>query len=345
VLRTDLITPETRALLRAVARVELSGKRGSLAEQVERMQPVPTTAPRLPRRAPVSNAPVADSEDARRLEFFNGIGGFAEQGREYRISAPDGQNTPLPWINVIANRHFGFQVASDGGGYTWSRNSRENALTPWSNDPVTNRPGETIYVRDEESGELWTPAPAPIRLENAQYSCSHGMGYSRFEHLSHGIEMDLTMLVPLEDPIKICRLRVRNDSPRHRSISITAYVEWVLGPSRTAGAPHIFTEQDTTSGALFASNPWNTEFPGVAFADLRGAQTEFTCDRGEFLGRHGALDAPAALVSGAPLTGRAGAGLDPCAALRTRLLRIKGKDGRVREAQHGDRSIGLGDVP
>ena len=118
------------------------------------------------------------------------------------------------------------------------------------------------------------------------------MGYSRFEHLSHGIALELTMLVPLEDPIKICRLRVRNDSPRRRSISITAYVEWVLGPSRTAGAPHVFTEQDAGTGALFARNPWNTEFPGVAFADLRGAQTEFTCDRGEFLGRHGTLDAP-----------------------------------------------------
>jgi len=319
VLRADLITPETRALLVAVARVVLSGRRGSLADQVERMQPVPTTAPRLPRRAVGASVPTADPDEARRLEFYNGIGGFAAQGREYRISTPDGQSTPAPWINVIANRNFGFQISSDGGGFTWSRNSRENALTPWSNDPVANRPGETIYLRDEESGELWTATPAPIRSENAQYSCVHGMGYSRFEHQSHGIALELTMLVPLEDPIKIARLRVRNDSPRRRSISVTAYVEWVLGPSRHTSAPHVLTQQDASTGALFARNPWNTEFPGVAFADLRGAQTEFTCDRGEFLGRHGTLDAPAALVSGGTLAGRAGAGLDPCAALRTRL--------------------------
>jgi cyclic beta-1,2-glucan synthetase len=283
------------------------------------MQPVPTTAPRLPRRAIAANPPAADPEDVRRLEFFNGIGGFAAQGREYRITVPDGQNTPVPWINVVANRDFGFQVASDGGGYTWSRNSRENALTPWANDPVANRPGEAIYLRDEESGELWTPAPAPIRHENAQYSCAHGMGYTRFEQASHGIVLELTLLVPLEGTIKICRLKVRNDSPRRRSISVTAYAEWVLGPSRVAGAPHIVTEQDATTGALFARNAWNHPFPGVAFADLSGAQTEFTCDRGEFLGRHGTLDAPAALVSGGPLSGRSGAGFDPCAALRTRL--------------------------
>ncbi|HEU4779381.1 MAG TPA: glucoamylase family protein [Steroidobacteraceae bacterium] len=319
VLRTDLITDGTRALLFAVARVVLSGRRGSLADQVERMQPVPTQAPRLPRRALAANVSAADPDDARRLEFFNGIGGFAAQGREYRITSPDGQNTPAPWINVIANPNFGFQVASDGGGYTWSRNSRENALTPWANDPVANRPGEAIYLRDEETGELWTAAPAPIRHENAQYSCSHGMGYTRFEHLSHGISLELTMLVPLEDPIKIYRLRVRNESPRRRSISVTAYVEWVLGPSRVAGAPLILTEHDAVTGAVFARNPWNHPFLGVAFADLCGAQTEFTGDRGEFLGRHGMLDAPAALVSGGPLSGRTGAGLDPCAALRTRL--------------------------
>ena len=319
VLRSDLVTEETRALLLAVARVVLSGRRGSLADQVERMQPVPAVAPRLPRRALAANGPAADPDDARRLEFFNGLGGFAAQGREYRVTLPEGQNTPAPWINVVANKDFGFQVSSDGGGYTWSRNSRENALTPWANDPVTNRPGEAIYVRDEESGELWTPSPAPIRHENAQYACSHGMGYSRFEHLSHGVALELTMLVPLDHPIKICRLTVRNDSPRHRSLSVTAYVEWVLGPSRIAGAPHVITEQDDATGALFARNPWNQPFPGVAFADLRGTQTEFTCDRGEFLGRHGMLDAPAALVSGGPLSGRAGAGLDPCAALRTRL--------------------------
>ena len=272
VLRSDLITTETRALLLAVARVVLSGRRGSLADQIERMQPAPTVAPRVPRRALTVEAASPDPEAGRKLEFFNGLGGFGAQGREYVITAPGGQSTPVPWINVVANPGFGFQVASDGGGYTWARNSRENALTPWSNDPVTNRPGETIYLRDEESGELWTPAPSPIRHEAARYSCAHGMGYSRFEQVSHGFTLELTLLVPLEDPIKICRLRVRNDSPRRRSISVTGYAEWVLGPSRVSGAPHILTELDS-SGALFARNPWNQPFPGVAFADLRGAQT------------------------------------------------------------------------
>ena len=194
VLRADLITSETRSALFAVARVVLSGRRGSLADQVERMQPTPTLAPREPRRPQAGRPPPGtEPENVRTLEFFNGLGGFAAQGREYTIAAT--QPTPAPWINVIANRHFGFHVSAEGTGFTWARNSRENTLTPWSNDPVTDRPGEVIYLRDEESGEVWSPTPAPIRLEQAHYSCTHGFGYTRFQQRSHGLALELTLLV------------------------------------------------------------------------------------------------------------------------------------------------------
>jgi cyclic beta-1,2-glucan synthetase len=316
ILRSDLLSAETRGALLATARVVFSGRLGSLADQTERLQPAPALPPRPARRTAAATPP-AESDRTRDLELFNGLGGFAPDGREYVITLPDAQTTPTPWINVISNRGFGFHVSADGGGYTWSRNSRENALTPWSNDPVSDRPGETIYLRDEETGEIWGPTAAPIRLEQAHYRCSHGFGYSRFEHRSHGATLELTMFVPLEDPVKICRLVVRNDAPRRRTLSATAYAEWVLAPSRSLGAPHVITEIDGQTRAIFARNPWNTAFPGIAFADLRGQQTAFTCDRREFLGRHGTLDAPAGMQLGAPLSGRHGAALDPCAALRT----------------------------
>ncbi len=319
VLRSDLVTAETRALLLAVARVVLSGRRGSLADQMERMQPLPTAAPRAARRAASALVlPAAEVEGARELEFFNGLGGFAAQGREYLVAATGGQITPAPWINVIANRNFGFHVSTDGAGYSWARNSRDNALTPWSNDPVSDRPGEAIYLRDEESGELWSPTPAPIRHEQAHYSCAHGLGYSRFQQRSHGIALEMTLMVAAEDPVRICRLVVRNESPRARNLSVSAYVEWVLAPARTLSAQHIITDHDPESGALLARNPWNHAFPGVAFLDLGGRQSEWTCDRREFLGRHGTLDAPAALIAGGALAGKAGPALDPCAALRSR---------------------------
>jgi cyclic beta-1,2-glucan synthetase len=314
VLRADLMPAETRAVLLSMARAVLVGRRGTLAEQLERLQ-APAAAP-PPRRTPPTGA--AQGVEARpKLEFFNGFGGFAADGREYVTILEAGRWLPAPWINVVANPSFGFQVGVEGCGYTWSLGSRENQLTPWSNDPVTDRPGEVIYVRDEDSGELWGPTALPIRDEAAPYVATHGQGYSRFEHAAHGVALELIQYVPLEDPIKISRLTLRNTSARVRRLSVTAYVEWVLGPSRAAAALSIVTDIDPQTGALLARNPWNLAFGSrVAFADLRGQQTAWTGDRREFLGRNGTLDSPAALAGEAPLSKRVGAGLDACGVLQ-----------------------------
>jgi len=326
ILRRDLISAEDHTLLQTAARAVLLSHRGTLSEQVVRQPRSQADAVQLRRRLPTAMSldvlpPWPD------LEFFNGLGGFSANGREYVTILGEGQWTPAPWINVIANPSFGFQVSESGSGYTWSLNSRENQLTPWSNDPVSDPPGETIYVRDEDNGELWSPTALPMREEAWTYIARHGQGYSRFEHASHGISLDLLQFVPLKDPIKISRLTIENHSGRSRRLSVTAYVEWVLGVSRSACAPFIITEVDTETGAIFARNAWNTEFGGrVAFADLGGRQTAWTGDRTEFLGRNGSLDHPISLERGDRLSGKVGAGLDPCAGLQTTVeLRAGGR--------------------
>ncbi len=332
-VRADLVSLEVRTLLATAARAVLYSRRGSLAEQVKRLQASDKPAlasPARPLRRPAfpllskeggwgrsAAGASAPGPALPELEFFNGLGGFSTDGREYVTVLGEGQWTPAPWLNVIANAQFGFQVSADGSGYTWAVNSREHQLTPWSNDPVADQPGEVIYVRDEETGALWTPTALPIRAEAGTYIVHHGQGYTRFEHTSHGITLELLQYVPLGDPVKISRLTIRNTSGRARRLSVTAYAEWVLGTSRGASAPLIITEIEADTGALLARNPWSNEFGGrVAFVDMNGRQRSWTGDRTEFLGRNGAIDHPAALSGDAQLSHRVGGGLDPCGALQ-----------------------------
>jgi cyclic beta-1,2-glucan synthetase len=320
VLRADLLGRDERALLLTVARAVLIGNQGGLAEQILRLQQINAAADAPARREFARRSADAPAVELPPLEFFNGLGGFANDGREYMIILGPHQHTPMPWINVVANPDFGFQVSATGAGYTWSENSRENQLTAWSNDPVSDLPGEALYIRDEASGELWTPTAAPIRIKHASYVARHGQGYSRFQLDYAGIACDWLQLVSWNDPVKLSRLTLVNHSSRPRRLSITAYVEWVLGMSRAKSAPYIVSEWDAPTGAVLAHNPLHDEFGArIAFADFGGLQTSYTCDRAEFLGRNGNLEEPAALTAGGALGNRAGAALDPCCALQTML--------------------------
>jgi len=337
-LRTDLLQPQTRRTLESLARAVLVGRRGPLSDQLARITQRPEKPIRLRLARPSRVAEPAAQLEPPELEFFNGLGGFARDGREYVVTLGEGMRTPQPWINVIANPSFGFLASESGSGYTWSVNSREHQLTPWSNDPVSDPPGEAIYIRDEADGDLWTPTALPVRDEAASYTARHGQGYSRFEHSSRGIRSALLQYVPLNDSIKISRLTLRNDSSRPRRLSITAYAEWVLGNLRGASAPYLVTGVDSETGALLARSVHAGEFAGrVAFADLAGRQRSFTADRREFLGRHRALDSPAALDRGAPLSGKVGAALDPCAALQTAV--------ELRPGEQTEIVFFLGDAP
>ena len=317
-LRADLMPASNRDLLLTAARAVLSARRGALSDQ---LAPSGESDP-VPRRR-LQNSDEAKQRDAPAratppLEFFNGLGGFAAEGREYVVMLGEGQWTPAPWINVVANPEFGFLASADGCGSTWSLNAQQNQLTPWSNDPVSDAPAEVVYIRDEDTGDLWTATPLPIREPSSAFVIRHGFGYSRFEHVSHGIELHLLQFVPLEDSIKISRLKIVNRSAVIRQLSVTHYLDWVLGNQRGKTAPFIVTEIEPKTAALLARNPWGTDFQSrIAFMDMAGRQQACTADRTEFLGRHGSLAEPSALLESHRLSNRVGGGMDPCGAMQT----------------------------
>ncbi len=312
----DQISDEDRILIQSVARVIIADSRGTLADQIERRSVVEAPVPLLaPTRNHRTDPPPATTLPSRDLIFFNGLGGFTPDGREYVITTSDGQTTPAPWVNVLANPNFGTVVSESGLAYTWGENAHEFRLTPWSDDPVSDSGGEALYLRDEESGYFWSPTPLPKRGAGV-YISRHGFGYSVFEHTEGGIHSELWVYVALDASVKFSVLKVRNESGRTRRLSATGYVEWVLGDLRPKSSMHVITEIDPASGALFARNPYNTEFTDrVAFFDVDDGAGTVSGDRAEFLGRNGTPRTPAAMMQ-SRLSGIVGAGLDPCAAMQ-----------------------------
>ncbi|MGC9195439.1 MAG: GH36-type glycosyl hydrolase domain-containing protein [Syntrophobacteraceae bacterium] len=312
----DQIAEEDRILIQTVSRAIITDSRGSLADQInDRIQvetPVPLlTATRANRSEPPPLPPLPRHD----LKFYNGLGGFTPDGREYVITTARGQLTPAPWVNVLANPHFGTVISESGTSYTWSENAHEFRLTPWGNDPVSDSGAEVFYLRDEERGDYWSPTPLP-RRGMTPYLTRHGFGYSVFEHTERGIRSEMWVYVAMDAAVKFSVLKVRNESERPRRLSATGYAELVLGDLRAKSSMHVVTEIEPETGALFARNPYNTEFGDrTAFFDVDEPARTVSGDRTEFLGRNGTLFSPAAMTH-VNISGKVGAGLDPCAAIQ-----------------------------
>ncbi len=310
---------DTKTLLFTVARVVMIAARGSLAQQLVTLAAPPTYPSALPVLSKLSEEPSAPLPFME-LAYFNGIGGFTPDGSEYVIYLGPNDTTPAPWVNVMANPNFGAIVSESGGGFCWYGNSQSNRLTVWSNDPVRDPVSDAIYLRDDDLGVVWTPTPAPIREQDA-YRIHHGQGYTRFEHNSHAIEQELITFVPMNDsngePVRVQRLRLKNASSHHRKITAIFYVEWTLGVEREDTQMHVVTQWDAAAKILSARNAYHPDFgTRIAFVSSSPVATSWTGDRTEFIGRNGELAEPAALLRRG-MTGKVGAGLDPCAVLQS----------------------------
>ncbi|NOT06222.1 MAG: hypothetical protein HOP27_16645 [Anaerolineales bacterium] len=317
VLRTDQLQQADKILFETVAGVILDEKGGTLADHALRLTVQSTRLPQFT----ASFSPMLDPEPTASLtpptdlQADNGLGGFSRDGKEYVIHLKPGQRTPHPWVNVIANPQFGFLVSESGLGSTWAGNSGENRLTPWRNDPLTDMPGEALYIRDEETGLVWSPTPMPAGADTT-HVIRHGAGYSIFESQSHGLNQNLRLFAAPDAPVKLAQLRLQNLWDRPRRVTVTYYAEWVLGTTRDTNQAHIMPEFDPEKNALLASNHFNSEFgERVAFLASNKMPHNITTDRTEFLGRMGSMRAPAALAR-IGLESSVNAGVDPCAVIQ-----------------------------
>jgi len=348
VRRAEELSEDERVLLQTVSRIVFSDTTETLIEQMDRR-----VSPQRPSDL-LEPTRQADAEPVyplapRDLIFSNGLGGFTPDGHEYVVTLEPGQTTPAPWSNVIASPHIGTVVSESGSAYTWVGNAHEFRLTPWYNDPISDTSGEALYIRDEETGAFWSPTPLPAGGRSG-YVCRHGFGYSVYEHFEADIASELFTYVALDAPVKFLVIKLHNQSDRKRSLSLTGYWELVLGELRHANLMHIVTETDLHTGALFARNAYGRECANrVVFAQVSERERSVSGDRTEFIGRNEALSSPSAMRR-ERLSGRTGAGLDPCAAIQTRIdlnpgqkhevVFVFGAAGNADEARHFIRQYG-----
>jgi len=341
-VRRDLMEPATYQALISAARIMLHTRNGSISEQIDRLErladdeqmaaPGVVSVPdkRSPHQAfprPVQSANQNTAiVDGRDLLFWNGYGGFDPHSRDYVIRLRGGDATPHPWINVISNGAFGFHVSAEGAAFTWSLNSRDYQLTPWTNDTVVNRPGEAFYVRDLRANKTFSPFAAIGRNPAAVYEVRHSPGCSTFRTESEGLDIEMTQIVAENDPAKLMRLRIANKSGNNRTLRIYAYAEWVLGNNRARTAPYLRNWHEAGVNALMAQNPFSIDNnTRTAFLAASRQLQSYTVARGEFLEGSSDTFAPSAVEGGLTLSNSAESGGDPCAVIAIDLNIAKGE--------------------
>lgn len=315
--RTTMIT-EDIDLLTAIARLVIDSDKGSLLQQINGSMEKEENQHKLSIKEQSYDFLPCNIE-VPELQFFNSIGGFDVGNEQYTIILKNYKNTPAPWINVISNGNFGFHISESGISYTWYKNSRENKLTTWSNDPVTDPITEALYVRDEITGDIWGITPKP-RRDEGEYIINHGFGYSNFKHSAYGILGEMTAFVPLDESVKLCIIKLKNNTKQERELSLTYYAQLTLGVVSQQTAQYISTYLDEESSFIYAKNPYSEHF-GRALAYLKfagGEETTFTGSRTEFIGRCGSLEKPQCLNYNA-LSNTTGAGYDPCLAANAKV--------------------------
>lgn len=277
--------PRRIAALHAAAGVTITDRGGTIHHQLSTRhghdRPRPRFTP-MGRLAGAEPGPPRE-ETVQPLAFANGLGGFAASG-DYHITLARGQATPAPWANVLANPLFGAIVTEAGLGFTFAGNSGENRLTPWHNDALRDPQGEALYLRDEETGAVWSVTPLPAG-DDETCRIEHGLGETCWHRESEGLAQELRCFVSADEPVKILSLRLTDRLGAPRRITATCFLDWLLGAVPGEPAPFRRSRYRPELSAILGCNRWQHDFQdGVAFLTASGAPHSLTTSRRAFLG-------------------------------------------------------------
>ncbi len=154
------------------------------------------------------------------------FGFFDDKNREYVITKP---NTPLPWINYLGcEAYFGI-ISNTAGGYSFYRDARLRRITRYRyNNAPFDFGGRYIYMRDNETGEFWSPSWQPTQNKIEDYQCRHGLGYSVIGSTYKKIKTETLYFVPLGENLEIWQITVTNLSKKPRKLSLFSSIEFCL---------------------------------------------------------------------------------------------------------------------
>jgi cyclic beta-1,2-glucan synthetase len=245
----------------------------------------------------------------RDVLFFNGYGGFIDQGKAYRIFKP----CPHPWSNVIGSHAFGFLVTETGGGYTFSENCQANRLSPWRPDPVSDLKGEMLYIRNSRTKKIYCPLSVPMAI------CEHHFGFSRFFMKEEDFTIEVVISSSLEKKVKFWKLYITNPTEKELDLEYYLVVDWLLGTLSSKSKPHLVCDYDKQNQIVYVVNSYNHEFSHrIAFMGSSEDVYSFTTSRREFIGRNQDFNSPHALQTDkllAPLKNAISSGTDALGAV------------------------------
>lgn len=312
------LSSNERKVILSLSKIVLDSSLGSVEDQInmssrygiESLQKNTISTPRYPAEPNLPSTIKATTD----LTFYNGIGGFTAEGKEYQMTIEPNRGTPLPWSNIIANKHFGTLVTESGLGYTWAQNSQLNKITPWSNDFVTDDQGEVIYLKNIKSKKYWSATPLPCK--NSSFQVSHTQGYSTYSSTYEGISHTLTVFVAVDSPVKILKLEISNDQSTNVDLEISYFVDWVLGENKQKTGADLDVSFNAKNSCIYAINPYQTSVkPGVAFMAVNQDVLAAAGDKRTFFGRNRQKSNPIWVTQRNHKTRGFNMGTDPCGVL------------------------------